>query len=257
MIKKSLLTLIMAVVISSAGLTGCGVSGTDTGKILQNNNSEGSQVSEEVNDSQGRKETEKTEGTENSDNAINEEIDWATMAGEVSFPSEYMISYDVALEDGSIITISEAKDAAGNVYYQNGDMEAVFVKSGSSYSFYVRDENGVLSEEKNSKYKAEYVEKFTKEFLECAQQNSIMAAGSAKNEGTITITDRTCNYYSVRVGFANFVQSYEYAFDSETGICLAITDQKAISGYVQEGESGFTCVKFQTSEVIFELPDES
>lgn len=56
----------------------------------------------------------------------------------------------------------------------------------------------------------------------------IMAAGSAKNEGTITIAERNCNYYSISVGFANFVQSYQYAFDEETGICLlmATTEQR-------------------------------
>ena len=101
------------------------------------------------------------------------------------------------------------------------------------------NEDGELQEEKSSKYKAEYVEKTTKDFLDCAKQNSIMAAGSAKDEGTIVVADRDCNYYSVSAGFANFLQTYEYAFDQKTGICLAKTEQKSISGYTSESNKGF------------------
>lgn len=239
MVKKSILALAMIAVISVLGLTGCGTTGQGSDKILQNS----------------------VENEDNSDSAENsaeenlEEIDWEAMAGEVTFPTEYMISYDVACEDGSIITIARGRDLAGNIYYKDAEVEEVFVKSGMNYNLYTKDESGTFTEERNTKYRDEYIDKATKEFLECAKQNSVMAASSAKNEGNITIAERNCNYYSIRVGFANFVQSYEYAFDEETGICLAKTEQKEISGHIQEGDSGFTCIEFQTSNVKFDLPN--
>lgn len=238
MIRKSLLTLILAAVISTVGLTGCGVTGQSSGKILQNSNEN------------------ESDGTEKSVKENSEKIDWEAMAGKVTFPSEYMISYDVACEDGSIITVTKGSDSTGNIYYQDADVEEVFVKTGNDYRLFTKDKNGEFTKENNSIYKEEYIEKATKEFQECAKQNSIMVAGSAKNEGTITIAERNCNYYSISVGFANFVQCYEYAFDEETGICLAKTEQKTISGHIQEGDSGFTCVDFQTSNVKFDLPNE-
>lgn len=178
---------------------------------------------------------------------------WEAMAGMISFPEEYLISYDVSLEDGTIITITKGRDAQGNIYYRDADTEAVFVKSGTAYQFYTMNKDGELQEEKSSKYKEEYVEKATKDFLDCAKQNSIMASGSAKDEGTIVIAERECNYYSVSVGFANFVQTYEYAFDQKTGICLAKAEQKSISGHTSENNEGFVCTEFKTTDVSFEM----
>jgi len=236
-----------AISLTAMALAGCSPMQVGAGRILGNNTAAVSVetgAGAEISEQSGVQTNDETKG----------EIDWEAMAGVVSFPEEYLISYDVSMDDGTIITITKGRDAQGNIYYRDADTEAVFVKSGTAYQLYTMNEGGELQEEKSSKYKAEYVEKATKDFLDCAKQNSIMAAGSAKDEGTIVVADRECNYYSVSVGFANFLQTYEYAFDQKTGICLAKTAQKSISGHTSENNKGFVCVEFKTADVSFELP---
>ncbi|MCC2817196.1 hypothetical protein LK537_07835 [Lachnoclostridium pacaense] len=246
--KNKIGTAIALTGLAAMVMAGCGSAQGGTGRILEN-----SAATVSVETEAGAGITELFGAQASSENE--REIDWEAMAGVVSFPKEYLISYDVSLDDGTVITITKGRDAQGNIYYRDADTEAVYVKSGTAYQLYTMNEDGELQEEKSSKYKAEYVEKATKEFLDCAKQNSIMASGSAKDEGTIVVAERDCNYYSVSVGFANFVQTYEYAFDQETGICLAKTEQKSISGHTLENNEGFYCVEFKTSDVKFELPN--
>lgn len=240
--KIGMITVCLAAMV----MTGCGSTQEGSGRILENSLAA---VSIETDTDT---EISEQSGTQNN-YETDKEVGWEAMAGMISFPEEYLISYDVSLEDGTIITITKGRDSQGNIYYRDADTEAVFVKSGTAYQFYTMNEDGELQEEKSSKYKEEYVEKATKDFLDCAKQNSIMASGSAKDEGTIVVAERDCNYYSVSVGFANFMQTYEYAFDQKTGICLAKAEQKAISGHTSENNEGFVCTEFKTTDVSFEM----
>ena len=128
------------------------------------------------------------------------------------------------------------------------------MKNGSSYELYVLNTEGKFEQQKSSKYKENYIDKCTAAFTECASQDTVMASSAMQEEGTIEVSGRNCKHYSVSVSFANFTQVYEYAFDEKTGICLAKTEQKAISGYKQEDGNNFTCTEFETSDVTFDLP---
>ena len=57
---------------------------------------------------------------------------------EVELPDTYFISYEVSDSAGVVRTVSRARDAEGNIYYQTEDLELLFLMENGSYVRYDR-----------------------------------------------------------------------------------------------------------------------
>lgn len=167
---------------------------------------------------------------------------------EVELPDTYFISYEVSDSAGVVRTVSRARDAEGNIYYQTEDLELLFLMENGSYVRYDRADGGFVRQD-GEKYRLSYVEELTKDFDEYLDKAALTADGVSTLAGEEKIAGRTCDVYSVTVQFANFEQTFRYSVDQETGVCLRLESDKNISGVELDGAEGFSCVRFDTEQI--------
>lgn len=167
---------------------------------------------------------------------------------EVELPDTYFISYEVSDSAGVVRTVSRARDAEGNIYYQTEDAEFLFLLENGNYVRYNGADGGFVRQD-GEKYRLSYVEELTKDFDEYLDKAALTADGVSTLVGEEEIAGRTCNVYSVTVHFANFEQTFRYSIDQETGVCLRLESDKNISGVELDGEEGFSCVRFDTDQI--------
>lgn len=161
-------------------------------------------------------------------------------------PEQYFISYEVTGEDGVVETVSKAMDLQGNIYYKK-DGEYLFIRDGNSYVLY-QWEDGAPVEQQDKKYQSSYIEELTKEFDEYVKKANLNTGGITEHTGEGMICDRNCNLYTFTLNVINFEQKYQFAVDQETGVCMEWESEKNISGYVEHGDGGFRCVRFDTEQ---------
>lgn len=167
---------------------------------------------------------------------------------EVELPDTYFISYEVSDSAGVVRTVSRARDAEGNIYYQTEDLELLFLMENGSYVRYDRAD-GEFVRQDGEKYRLSYVEELTKDFDEYLDKAVLTADGVSTLAGEEKIAGQTCDVYSVTVQFANFEQTFRYSVDQETGVCLRLESDKNISGVELDGAEGFSCVRFDTEQI--------
>lgn len=89
----------------------------------------------------------------------------------VSFPDQYSITYQVLNSDGTITTVSKAKDTSGSIYYRSGEVEKLYVcVSSNHFNLYEKDDSGefkLVSDWEG--YTAVYIREETKPFTEYAE----------------------------------------------------------------------------------------
>jgi len=182
-----------------------------------------------------------------------EYMDWDTLTGSVKFPEQYWITYEIDQKDGSVISITKAKDSVGNIYYKDEKTEIVFKKNGTTYRVYQRQQGNYV-EDTSAKYKDAYIEEQSQQFLSCAQQNNIMAGSAIKYMGDTTVLQRDCKEYGIELTVINYMQNYIFTFDEQTGICLKKTVESKVGESYENSVNSFVCTEFMTEDVSFEVP---
>ena len=170
----------------------------------------------------------------------------------VSFPDQYSITYQVLNSDGTITTVSKAKDTSGSIYYRSGETEKLYVcVSSNHFNLYEKDDSGefkLVSDWEG--YTSVYIREETKPFTEYAETSKKKNLPTVRNTGESEIAGRTCNSYEIKTGVGNFVVTYTFQVDQETGICLGWQESSMV-GKISTGDaSSFTCVDFQTENII-------
>ena len=170
--------------------------------------------------------------------------------GTVSLPDTYSIVYEVEEKNGVITTVGKTVDKNGNVYFQSGETELIFIKDGSNYIEYTRSSDGEFVSELGKKVDSAYVSDATAEFHGYVEQSMKKNIPTVEKMGESNILGRACEVYNVKVGIKSFNVSYTYFVDSETGVCLEYSAEMTLAGIsTNTDETTFTCVEFITESV--------
>lgn len=168
----------------------------------------------------------------------------------VTMPTTYSIEYEIESE-GIIKTMKKTVDEEGNIYFLSNETEVLFIKKGSNYSLYERNEEGVFSESnKTQSYNLSYINEYTSEFTEYAEYTKKQFLPTAKNKGTVTYADRECVVYEINVGFSGTGVTYEIYSDSSTGICMYYNSHMSAFGInLPSDDISFKCTSFETKNI--------
>ena len=174
---------------------------------------------------------------------------------QVTLPNEYLITYEVAMENGTLETVTLGKDSDGYIYASNGTEALLFTPSGSGYLEYKATVDGLFVQADDTLYTASYVEEATESVLAYAKKSNLRYSQSAKLSDTRTIAGRTCDLYTIDMQLGVYAMSDVMAVDQQTGACLVWVQSQSVDGYEIKSEGDFTCTLFQTENV--ELPSRS
>lgn len=175
-----------------------------------------------------------------------------TVNASVALPEQYSITYEVKTATGEVRTVRKIRDSDGNVYFQSGKEEMLFIKDGDLYALYEKDSTGIyVARGVQAAYNEAYVDSVSSEFLSYAEQSKKQFIPGMESIGEETIHGRACDVYGVMLGSADTGVSYSFYVDQETGICLGFDSNKSAGG-VDLGVDGdvFTCTEFETVNVI-------
>lgn len=82
----------------------------------------------------------------------------------------------------------------------------------------------------------------------------MLFSGDANLIGNTEIAGRSCKTYEVNMSFVNFTQSYEFAVDEETGVCLSWQTKQTISGHhLDSDQISLVCTQFIVDNVKLPL----
>lgn len=164
-----------------------------------------------------------------------------------TYPAEYYLSYEVTTADGIVKSVSKAVDQVGNVYYDSGQEEYLFVKDGKNYSLFHPENNEFVSDDKQ-KYQYNYIEDLTKafdEYVKKADLNTWYATYLKDNE----VCGKPCMTYGVEVSLSKFIQKYQFSIDNQYYICLEWKSEKEVFGHEEDGDKSFLCTRFDTDNI--------
>ena len=169
----------------------------------------------------------------------------------VQMPERYRISYEVENPDGEIYTVTKSKDSEGNVYFSSVDSELLFIKDGSLYSLYEKNEDGAfVTSNSKAAFNETYVNNATQEFTQYAEKSKDTFIPGMESSGETEVLGRTCNVYGTKIGTDNTAVEFSFLVDKETGICLGFSEDKKALGQDLETDTGiFTCTEFITDNV--------
>lgn len=170
--------------------------------------------------------------------------------GLVIYPEQYSITYEIEAKDGTVTALCKTVDAQGNVYYQNGATEQLYLKNGDQYVLYQKDQNGEFVALPGSSYVKTYVDEQTKQFSEYAEMSRNQLMPTAKKQGEQEVLGRACDVYVITVGGDKTGVKYSYYVDRATGICLGYESGMSAVGF-DLGADGeiFRCTGFVTEGV--------
>ena len=193
------------------------------------------------------------------------------LPGPVSMPETYSISY-LRLDKGEEVSTTLARDAAGNIYFSDGDSEQVFVRGEDGYRMFPYSaETGSFGEWDGIVLSARSVREKTSPFWNCADQTFIKWLGTDFVEST-EFLDRPCGLYHAEPGTLTFTYKCDLILDDETGICLCYAADELLKGAkfssteetpvvidigdydIGGDEMAFSCVRFETENISFPLP---
>lgn len=168
----------------------------------------------------------------------------------VQYPEAYSLSYEVTSEDGTIQTVTKTVDESGNVYYKNADAEAIYIRMGSSYVKYVKNEAGAFEAISESKLTKKAVEDETAGIATYAEESKNKFMPTAKQESNREMLGRTCEVYKLGVGTEENSSYTYYYVDQETGICLGIeVVNTALGQNIAHDGASFVCVEFLLEDI--------
>ncbi len=186
-------------------MTGCGTKGTTTSAPVANNSTQTENIAQS------------STATETAEATTETEIDWNTLVGNITFPEQYQISYEIDQQDGTVTSVTLGKDSTGNIYYKDFQTEELYVREGDTFIKYSM-QNGSYVKQDTEKYKQSYIDDKVQPFMDCAKQNNIMSQSALKDNGITTIAGRECRDYVVTMKIINFEQQFHYEYDTQTGI---------------------------------------
>ena len=188
-------------------------------------------------------------------NVIEDLKNGLTLDAEITMPEEYQITYEKHNIDATISTICCAKDAEGNIYFQNGDEKIWFMREENGYVEMQLDANGVLIQiEDGVLVTDEYVAEATEIFLMCVQESDKALAPGFELVGEQVVAGRTCDVYENKLGIENMNVTYSVLIDRETGICMGWQENADTGMFESNTDIGtFICTEFVTEGV--ELPE--
>ena len=174
----------------------------------------------------------------------------------VTYPEEYLISYQVETETGVITTLTKGIDASGNIYYKDADDETLYALHDGKYTKYSRASDGAILADESQLFTVDYVKTATSAFAEYAGKSTMSFSGSAKSNGTGSVAGRNTNSYLISVSFANFTQEYRFEQDDVTGICLQWVSSKAVGSHdVSETTGDFICTEYIDGDVSLPISE--
>lgn len=127
----------------------------------------------------------------------------------------------------------------------------VFLADGDNYMLCRPNGEGKFSaEDPDVLYNAAYVETATGKFMEYAGESQKRLIPGIESTEEQTVLDRTCDVYKVETGAGNFLVTYQFYVDQETGVCLGWEEGKAIGDYELEADREvFRCTEFLTEDI--------
>ena len=172
----------------------------------------------------------------------------------ISWPQEYLISYEYQLADGRVGQIAQGRDAQGNIYFQSDGVETLFAADGFHYLAYRTNAAGEL-EQQPDMYSETYVQEQISTLVDYASKASQWYLDEAVYTGDGEVAGRPCALYSYERDFLNYTLTCTMAVDNATGLCLEWRTQSSVSGHdVSDGEGDFICTAFETENVVLPLP---
>lgn len=175
-----------------------------------------------------------------------------TVNNSVMIPEQYSIAYEIESANGITHTVKKVKNSEGNIYFQSGNEEILFIAENDHYVLYEKDAEGHFTASDNSSmYNDTYVNAETVEFLKYAEQSKDQFIPGIECNGEKEILGRDCLSYSVKIGTNNTAVTYSFLVDQETGICMEWREEKQIGGIEKSADSDlFTCTGFVTENIF-------
>lgn len=174
-----------------------------------------------------------------------------TVESSVTIPEQYSITYEVETAVGEIRTVKKIRDGEGNIYFQSGDEDHLFIRDGDLYALYEKDSTGeYVARGLQAAYNETYVDSVSAEFLTYAERSKQQFVPGMQESGEEEVLGRPCLVYGVTVGAENTGVTYSFFVDKETGICMGWDESKRVSGQ-DLGADGevFSCTEFITKDV--------
>ena len=97
-----------------------------------------------------------------------------TILQAVTLPESYSIAYEVTDAEGSIRTVKKTVDAAGNVYFADGEQELLFL----------RQQDGTYLDAEGARHTAQAVDEATAAFADCG---GYLSASCCRILGTLSL----------------------------------------------------------------------
>ena len=171
----------------------------------------------------------------------------------ISWPQEYLISYEYQLADGRVGQIAQGRDAQGNVYFQSDGVETLFAADGLHYLAYRTNAAGALEPQPDMDSETDVQEQISA-LVDYASRASQWYLDDAVYVGDGEVAGRPCALYSYERDFLNYTLTYTMAVDNATGLCLEWRTRSSVSGHdISDGEGDFICTAFETETVVLPL----
>ena len=173
------------------------------------------------------------------------------LMGAVQYPEVYSLTYEVTSADGLIHTVTKTVDKNGNIYYRDADTEAVYLREGSGFAKYIKNDFGTFEKTSDVKLTESAVESETAGICTYAEKSLHKFMPTAGQEANVEMLGRVCEVYRLGVGTESN-SSYTYYFvDAETGICLGTEVRNtALGTSVPHQGEGFICTEFVVDHMI-------
>lgn len=171
------------------------------------------------------------------------------MLNSVKLPEQYLITYEIETNAGTLEYITKAKDAEGKIYFKAASQKLLFVPESGGYLLYHINQDGHASKVSETVYTAKYVDDTTKEFLEYARKSAVQYSGTAKYSGDTEILGRKCKLYKINMKLAIFSQEFIFVVDEETGACVEYRSVTNISKHDVPSAGNFRCIEFLTENI--------
>lgn len=163
-----------------------------------------------------------------------------TILQAVTLPESYSIAYEVTDAAGGIRTVKKTVDAAGNVYFADGEQELLFL----------RQQDGTYLDAEGTRHTAQAVDEATAAFADCAERSRQQFMPGMEQGDDQQALGRSCRTYRVQVGTESTGIRYTLIVDAETGVCMGWQESAEAMGHALDasGET-FTCTEFVTDAV--------
>ncbi|MBY9079346.1 hypothetical protein KIH86_18845 [Paenibacillus sp. HN-1] len=173
----------------------------------------------------------------------------------VQLPDEYLITYEAETDDGRLVEVSRGQDSEGTIYFRSGSEQMLFVPDGEGYLQFKADQDGNFIESDTNHYTKKFVNEATNDFMEYANRSAAAESGQAKFIGEKDILGRKTHVYEMTMKMPLFSQTYTFAIDTETGVCLEWQSAGKITDQEPSTKGSFESTAFKLQNVKLPIPE--